>query len=175
MEEVFFLGGLKSYLVLESLSKILPFKKRLGFMKMKWFCMFVVLTCLSGLNCYAEWRPYSEIVEDLASDDPIIHEAANAEFGLVDGRYGVLIAAENDNSEYVSIEKIVDHYKVSCAFSYFPGRDNHHWIVFLDENHKFLTEFQFPDCREYQIVKLGPVFKAIKYFLVEERFGPMIN
>ncbi len=66
--------------------------------------MFMVLKCL---NCYAEWRPYSEIVEDLASDNPIIHEAANAEFGLVDGYHGVLIAAENDNSEFVSIEKMI--------------------------------------------------------------------
>jgi hypothetical protein len=44
--------------------------------------LFLTFACLLSLSCHAEWRPVSEVLEDLSSDDSVIREFANGEFGL---------------------------------------------------------------------------------------------
>lgn len=141
--------------------------------------LFLILTCLLSINCHAEWRPSSEVLEDLVSDDPIIREAANGEFGFTSaenqGYTWLWVSARNDKNEHVCIETWGRWYKVYYTLSHFPRPGYHHWIVFLDENREFLSEFQIPDCRPYQWVPFTtPEFMAIKFFYMEERFGPLL-
>lgn len=150
----------------------------------KTFSVFMLFLAISTM-CHADWRPFSEVLEDLSSEDVAIRELADGEFGYVEppseNAYFSL-RASNSKSEHVRVYQsqfIVDglsYYKVPCTFSYFPRPGYHHWIVFLDENKEFVSEFQFPDCREYQWIKLPKsLFQSIKYFSVEERFGPLLR
>lgn len=142
----------------------------------KIFIATLGLACLLNFTCHAEWRPSFEVAADLDSDDPIIREAANGEFGVstfqISERNYTSLTARNDKLDRVIISTTWGYwYQVTRKYSYFPHAGYHHWIVFLDENREFLTEFQWPDCRELQWVNFTePVFKAIKYFYVEERF-----
>lgn len=149
--------------------------------------LFLALVCLVSMSCHAEWRPISEVLEDLSSEDSIIREFANGEFGLEEPYHPddkrTWLYGTNEISEHVRIRdsSFIQHnlkyYQVFFVFTQ-GGRPlgYHHWVVFLDENHEFLSEFQYPDCREYQWIKLEEsVFKTIKYFIIEKRFGPLIN
>jgi len=135
------------------------------------------------MSCHAEWRPISEVLEDLSSEDSVIREFANGEFGYsYPNNEHICLYGSNDISEHVRvyessfIQQNLKFYKVACTFSYFPRPGYHHWVVFLDENREFLSEFQFPDCMQYQWIKLTePVFKSIKYFVIEERFGRLLS
>jgi len=148
--------------------------------------IFLSLACLLSITCHAGWRSSSEVLLDLSSEDSVIREFANGEFGLVEPSHPddkrTWLYGTNEISEHVRIressfiQQNLKYYQVFFVFSHGRRPGYHHWIVFLDENHEFLSEFQYPDCREYQWIKLGePVFKAIKYFVIEERFGPLLT
>lgn len=153
-------------------------------MSKKIFSVFMFFFVVSSV-CYADWRPFAEVLEDLSSENLAIREIAEGEFGYVESiteKTYFSLHGSNSKSEHVRIYQsqfIVDglsYYRVPCIFSYFPRPGHHHWIVFLDENKEFVSEFQFPDCRQHQWIKLSADrFQSIKYFVVEERFGPLLR